>query len=75
MGIASLILGIFGLIFCWTPFGWILSIPGIILGAIGKKNGGPALAGMIISIIALVLFGLIYGLACLCAASNPTYYY
>ena len=74
MAVASLILGIFGMIFgvfCsaipvinWI--GVIMAIAGVVLGAIGKKNpekAGLATAGMIISIIALAL-GLMFTLIC-----------
>lgn len=57
MGVASLILGIVSIVFSWS-FGLIPGIVGIILGAIGKNrsNGtGPAKAGLICSIIGVVL--------------------
>ncbi len=74
MAVASLILGIFGMIlgvFCsaipvvnWI--GIIMAIAGVILGALGKKNpekAGLATAGLVISIIALAL-GLLFTLIC-----------
>ena len=67
MGIASLVLGIITVVICWIPcFGWFAIIPaivGIILGACGinaaKKNNGQgkgvAIAGLVLSIIALII--------------------
>ncbi|MBP5530716.1 MAG: hypothetical protein J6Y54_01615 [Lentisphaeria bacterium] len=65
MGVASLVLGIISIVFCWIPFlNWIaliLAIVGLILGAVGinvnKKNGKPvgcAIAGLVLSIISVV---------------------
>lgn len=65
MGIASMILGICSLVFCW---GWIaiIGIPcaivGLILGTKAKNRGlqvGMAKAGIITSIIGLIL-GIIF---------------
>lgn len=70
MGIASLIMGIVSLVLSiFGGFGYLywptvlLGVAGIILGAIGKKKGGPATAGMVISIIAVAI-SLIYLVAC-----------
>lgn len=74
MAIASLVLGIVSLVLCvfgfGFPLGTILSIVGIILGILAKKqltqNGQPvgmATAGFVLSIIALVL-SLIFFIAC-----------
>ena len=57
MSIASLVLGICGLIAWYNPlFGYPIAIVGIILGIIGKKKGGKrmAIAGIICSAISLV---------------------
>ena len=73
MGIASLVLGIVSTV--WSCFGgtWIsavVGIVGIILGAIGKKNGAKcATGGLVLSIIGTIL-GLLLYIACVaCAAS------
>lgn len=72
MGVASLVLGIISLVigvFSSGVLGWlgaILAIIGIILGALGRKNPekqGIATAGMVCSIIGLVLCLLLY-IAC-----------
>ncbi len=73
MAIASLVLGIIAIVFEFLPvpgLGWIaviLAIVGIVLGALGRKRdpqrAGMATAGLVISIIALVL-GLIVAIAC-----------
>ena len=70
MGVASLILGILSLIFAFIPFvnfiGIFTSLIGIVLGALGRKKPegkGTATAGLVCSIIALVLCGFIY-IAC-----------
>ena len=62
MGVASLVLGILSLVFCWLPFlSWLLGLIGLILGAVGigvgKKKGKPigcAIAGLVMSIIGVV---------------------
>lgn len=60
MVIASLVLGILGIVFCWTycvPI--ILGLIGLIMGIVGmvktKEHRGIALAGIITSCIGLVL--------------------
>ena len=72
MGVAALVLGIVSLligIFTGGALGWvgaILAIIGIILGALGRKNAekkGIATAGLVCSIIGLVLC-LIFYIAC-----------
>jgi len=70
MGIASMVLGIISLIFSFIPgmnlIAIIMSIIGIALGALGKKNEsqkGMATAGLVCSIIALAL-SLIVWIAC-----------
>lgn len=73
MGIASLVLGIIAVIvglFSAGALGWlgaILAIIGIILGALAKKNPekkGIATAGLVLSIIGLILSLLLY-IACI----------
>lgn len=72
MGVAALVLGIISIligIFSAGALGWlgaILGIVGIILGAIARKNtenNGLATAGMVCSIIGLVLCLILY-IAC-----------
>lgn len=65
MGVASLVLGILSLILCFIPgtslVGLILSLLGVILGALGRKDPdkkGIATGGLVCSIIALVLCGI-----------------
>lgn len=75
MGIASLVLGIIGLVFSIIPgFWWLgitLGVVGIVLGAIGKKKGAKnASAGLVLSIIAVAL-GFVLYIACVaCAAAG-----
>lgn len=73
MGVASLVLGIIAVViglFSGGSLGWlgaILAIIGIILGALGKKNpekNGLATAGLVLSIIGLILCLLLY-IACI----------
>lgn len=59
MGIAAMILGIIGLIFCWFwPVGLTCSIGGIVLGAISiAKNmrKGMGIAGLICGILGVIV--------------------
>lgn len=73
MGVASLVLGILSLLiglFSAGSLGWlgaIMALVGVILGAIGKKNvekKGLATAGLVCSIIGLILCLLFY-IACI----------
>ncbi len=78
MGIASLIIGIFALIFACIPainwLGTLLGIIGIILGALGKKkNQSCSTAGLVLSIIATAL-GLVLYLACVACVSSASMY-
>ncbi len=68
MAVASLVLGIVGLVISFIPclgsYGLLLTLPGIVLGAIGlssaaKKNApkGLAIAGLVCSIIGSVIAG------------------
>lgn len=76
--VASMVLGILSLVFCWVPFlGLILSLIGLPLGVSGMRMFAPgtpgggrgmAIAGLVTSIIGLIL-GLImvigtFALAC-----------
>ncbi len=62
-GIASLILGIVGLAIFWIPFvGLPVSIVGLIVAAVGMKRldgKGFAVAGLVLSIIGIILGGCI----------------
>lgn len=73
MGVASLVLGIIAVVIgCFSAgsLGWagaIMAIIGIVLGALGKKNEekkGLATAGLVLSIIGLVLCLILY-IACI----------
>ena len=62
MGVASLVLGILALVFCWIRIlkwvGLVMAFIGIILGAVGLKNPakkGVAIAGLVLSIIGFIL--------------------
>ena len=68
MSVASLVLGILSLVFCWVPIlCWILPILGIVFGAVGIKKTpnkkGMAIAGLVLSITALAIWFVIFGLA------------
>jgi len=59
MGVAGLVLGILGAILCFffPTFAWLLALTGIIVSAIAikKGQGGIAIAGLVLSIVALVI--------------------
>ncbi len=63
MSVASLVLGIIALVFCWVPvFDLFLCIPSLALGIVGKiksskanTSNGKAIAGIVLSAIALVV--------------------
>lgn len=62
LSIASMVLGIIGLVCCCI---WYISIPcsilAIIFGIIGKKKGGKgmAIAGLVLGIIAIALYAIL----------------
>lgn len=71
MGVASLVLGIVGIVFSFIPclgmYALFLTIPGVILGAIGlvsaskkKAPKGLAIAGLVCSIIGSTVAGYQY---------------
>ena len=79
MGVVSLVFGIIAVIVCWIPginwIGLVLSILGIVLGAVGKssasKQGKPtgvATAGLVLSIIATAIAGGAWLACTICAA-------
>lgn len=67
LGTTALVLGIVGLLLAWLPFigfiGFVLGALGLVLGLIGwsrtrkgqATNRGPAIAGVILSVIAIVV--------------------
>lgn len=68
MGVASLVLGIVGLVISFIPclgmYGLFLTVPGVVLGFVGlimaaKKNApkGLAIAGVVCSIIGTIIAG------------------
>lgn len=75
-GIASLVLGIIGVVIFWVPFvGLPVSIVGLVLAAVGMKRvdgKGFAVAGLVLSIIGVVIGGCIT--AATIAALHGTYY-
>ena len=70
IGIASLVFGFLGgAFFWWTPLGMVLSLTGLVMGLVGwtiahRKSAlfGLSIAGMAISLAALILDCLIAGL-------------
>ena len=80
IAIAGLVLGVIGLVFMCIPLfqwiGMIAGLIGLILSIIGKKQGagGVATAGLVCSIIALIL-STIFFIACVvcvgCVAGTP----
>ena len=70
IGTAGLILALIGLFLGWVPvLGWIVWLLGLMLSSIGvfKKPKGMAVAGLVISLIGIILllfvFGAILGVA------------
>jgi len=78
MGVAGLILGILGIVGAFIPglvyMAWAFALIGIIVSAIAMKKGqgGVAVAGLVLSIIGLVIAlpRLICAIACASAASS-----
>lgn len=79
MAIASMVVGIFALISCCcSPLGLTLSIIGIVLVILSKKGApfsGFAVAGLVLSIIALLgsLFSFAYYMMVLSIAQDPQF--
>lgn len=75
MAIAALVLGIVSIVLSFFGqgiMGAILGVVGVILGVLGKKDPerkGMATAGMVCSIIGIVL-GLIFWIACMGVAAS-----
>jgi len=78
MGIAGLILGILGAVGSFLPVvvygAWLFALVGIIISAIAmkKKQGGIAIAGLVLSIVGFVIAlpNLICAVACASAANS-----
>lgn len=73
MAIASLVLGIVSFFCCGLP----CSVVGLILGIISKKrkplNNGKATAGIVLSIIALVLWGIYFAIVLATGGGTMTF--
>lgn len=71
LAVASMVLGICAVVFCWVPFlNWLLALLAIIFGAIGvgkaKRVGrgkGAAIAGLVTGVVGALLGVLIFILA------------
>ena len=64
VGVAGFVLALIALFFGWVPvLGWILWLLGLILSACGlfKAPRGLAIAGLIISLIGVILLLLVFG--------------
>ena len=83
LGIASMILGILALLICYVPWvniaSLVMSIIGLVLAIMAKKKNaevgappGLATAGLVTSIIALIVSAILFVTCtvCLCAAGN-----
>ena len=73
MAVASMVLGIIGLVFPFIglyPIGFVCAIVGLILGILAKKKepSGKATAGIVMSIISLALCTIVT-IACVACAS------
>lgn len=80
-GIAGFSLAILGVIFCWVPFlnfiCWFLGLVFSIVGMCVKKSKALAIAGLIISLVDLIILILIigfFGLLFAGAAASAPYY-
>lgn len=79
-GIAGFSLAILAIIFCWTPgfnfICWFLGLVFSIVGLCVKKSKALAIAGLIISLVNLIILVLIFGFFTLLlagAAANSVY--
>jgi hypothetical protein len=82
LAVASLVLGILGIVLCWFPaslFGVPLGIVGLILGIVGRKNAGQTgmptglpTAGLVLSVIGVILSvaSLVACMACMTAVNR-----
>ena len=70
IGIASVIFGLLGgVFFWWTPLGMVLSLTGLVMGFVGATMArkatsgfGLSVAGMLISLAALILDWVVAGM-------------
>jgi len=70
MGIAGMVCGIVGLVFCWVPyFGLIVAIIGLVLSIVGiiqaNKTGASkamAITGLVCSIVAVAIWVIIFAI-------------
>lgn len=72
LGTAGFILALLALIFCWVPvLDWILWILGLVLSFCGVFNApkGLAIAGLVISLIGLILIVVVFGAIATAVAS------
>jgi len=72
LGTAGFILALLALIFCWVPvLDWILWILGLVLSFCGvfKAPKGLAIAGLVISLIGLILIVAVFGAIATAVAS------
>ncbi len=73
IGTAGFVLALVSLFFGWVPvFGWIMWLLGLILSAVGmtKKPKGLAIAGLVISLIGILLLLLVFGAVGAAAAAS-----
>jgi hypothetical protein len=64
MGTAGFVLALIAVFFGWVPvLGWIVWLLGLIFSAVGvfKKPNGLAIAGLVISLIGIVLLIAVFG--------------
>lgn len=72
LGTAGFILALLALIFCWVPvLDWILWILGLVLSFCGvfQAPKGLAIAGLVISLIGLILIVVVFGAIATAVAS------
>ena len=72
LGTAGFILALLALIFCWVPvLDWIVWILGLVLSFCGvfKAPKGLAIAGLVISLIGLILIVVVFGAIATAVAS------
>ncbi len=64
MGVAGFVLALLALMFGWVPFfGWVVWFLGLLFSFIGifKSPRGLAIAGLIISLIGLIMLVVVFG--------------
>jgi hypothetical protein len=73
MGVAGFVLALIALFLGWVPIlGWILWLLGLIFSIVGmfKKPKGLAIAGLVISLIGIILIIFVFGVAMAAAAAS-----